>query len=196
MPKRRNQNQTATASAHLLSAAAALGAQLRAKVADRPVDSFALFGAAGISLIIVVNAVFLQTGSHPAPFFANSKPVQATGDIGPRAVVIGPAPSAPPAQAAPAAAAPSRPAAAPAQPVAARRNDPIADLIAPSSRVIAVQRVLSDYGYGQIKPSGFLDEPTSKAIERFEREHKMPVTGRITERLVNTLSALTGRNLN
>ena len=70
------------------------------------------------------------------------------------------------------------------QPVAVRRNDPIADLIGPSPRSVAVQHALSDYGYGQIKPSGVLDEATSAAIGKFEREHKLPVTGRITDRLL------------
>ena len=60
-----------------------------------------------------------------------------------------------------------------------RRNDPIADLIGPSPRIVAVQRALSDYGYGQLKPSGTLDGPTSAAIEKFEREHRLPVTGRV-----------------
>ena len=60
---------------------------------------------------------------------------------------------------------------------------------------MAVQRVLSDYGYGQIKPSGVLDQPTSAAIEKFEREHKLPVTGRISEGLVSDLAAMIGHPL-
>jgi peptidoglycan hydrolase-like protein with peptidoglycan-binding domain len=55
-----------------------------------------------------------------------------------------------------------------------------------------VQRALSDYGYGQIKPSGTLDGPTSAAIEKFEREHRLPVTGRISERLLGQLAVLVG----
>ena len=43
--------------------------------------------------------------------------------------------------------------------------------------------MLSEFGYGQIKPSGILDEATSAAIEKFEREHKLPVTGRLSDRL-------------
>jgi len=73
-----------------------------------------------------------------------------------------------------------------------RRNDPIADLIGPSPRIQVVQRVLSDYGYGQIKPSGMLDDATSEAIEKFEREHKLPVTGRVSDRLVAELTAMVG----
>lgn len=84
-------------------------------------------------------------------------------------------------------------AAAAAQP---SRNDPIAELIAPSSkRVLAVQRALAEYGYGQIKPNGTFGPETKDAIEQFERARKMPVTGQISPRLVRELSALTGRPL-
>jgi peptidoglycan hydrolase-like protein with peptidoglycan-binding domain len=76
-----------------------------------------------------------------------------------------------------------------------RRADPIAELLGSSSRVAAVQRVLSEFGYGQIKPSGILDEATSTAIERFEREHKLPVTGLLSDRLVRELASMSGRPL-
>lgn len=75
------------------------------------------------------------------------------------------------------------------------RNDPIADLIAPSKRVLAIQRALSDYGYGQIKPTGAYDPETRVAIEKFERDHKLPVTGQISDRFVRELAAMTGRPL-
>jgi len=76
------------------------------------------------------------------------------------------------------------------------RNDPIGELIAPSSkRVLAVQRALADYGYGQIRPNGTFGPETKQAIEQFERARKMPVTGQISPRLVRELSALTGRPL-
>jgi len=80
-----------------------------------------------------------------------------------------------------------------AAPKSAPRPDPIAELIAPSKRVIAVQRVLADYAYGQIKPTGTLDTATRAAIEKYEREHKMPVTGEVSDRLVRSLAAMTGR---
>jgi peptidoglycan hydrolase-like protein with peptidoglycan-binding domain len=66
---------------------------------------------------------------------------------------------------------------------------------APSRRVIALQRALADYGYGQIKPSGFLDAETQAAIEKFERERKLPVTGQASDRVVRELAAMTGRPL-
>jgi peptidoglycan hydrolase-like protein with peptidoglycan-binding domain len=73
--------------------------------------------------------------------------------------------------------------------------DPIAKLIAPSKRVTAIQRALSDFGYGQIKPTGQFDPETKAAIEKFERERKLPVTGQISDRLVRDLAAMTGRPL-
>jgi len=168
--------------ARAASAGGALTLRLCAKATRRPVDFVAILAAAAACLIIIANAVFLQSGSHPAPFFANPKPSQA-------AVNSPPKPAEP--------IAPSRPAVATvaAQPIAARRNDPIAELIGPSPRIAAVQRALSDYGYGQIKPSGVLDEATSSAIAKFEREHKLPVTGRVSDRLVSELSTMVGHRL-
>lgn len=75
------------------------------------------------------------------------------------------------------------------------RNDPITDVLAPSKRVVAVQRALADYGYGQIRPSGVLDRETKTAIERFERERKLPVTGGVSDRLARELAVVTGRPL-
>jgi Putative peptidoglycan binding domain len=163
----------------LAASAGALALGLWGRAVRRPVDTFAVLAALAASLIIIVNAVFLQSGSHPVPFFATPKPTQVAVDVPPRPV------------------APAHPEAATSlpQPVAVRRDDPIAELIEPSAHVAAVQRALSEYGYGQIKPSGMLDDATSTAIEKFERDHKLPVTGRITDRLVNDLTAMVGHPL-
>jgi peptidoglycan hydrolase-like protein with peptidoglycan-binding domain len=63
------------------------------------------------------------------------------------------------------------------------------------SRMTAIQRALSEFGYGQIRLSGSLDERTSEAIKKFEVEHGMPVTGRPSDRLIHELSAMIGRPL-
>jgi len=68
-------------------------------------------------------------------------------------------------------------------------------LIAPSKQVIAVQRALSEFGYGQIKPTGIVDPETQSAIQKFERERKLPVTGHLSHRVVRELAAITGRPL-
>jgi peptidoglycan hydrolase-like protein with peptidoglycan-binding domain len=77
--------------------------------------------------------------------------------------------------------------------VAAERATPSSP--APSRRVIALQRALAEYGYGQIKPSGIVDSETHVAIERFERERKLPITGQASDRVVRELAAMTGRPL-
>jgi len=84
---------------------------------------------------------------------------------------------------------------APAASMSRPRRDPIADLIGPSSRTLAVQRALSDFGYGQIKPTGVPGPETVAAIEKFERARRLPVTGQVTDRLMRELAAVTGRPL-
>ena len=51
------------------------------------------------------------------------------------------------------------------------------------------------YGYGQIKPTGVYDPETRAAIERFERDRKLPVTGQISSGSPASSRALTGRPL-
>jgi peptidoglycan hydrolase-like protein with peptidoglycan-binding domain len=75
------------------------------------------------------------------------------------------------------------------------RNDVAVERPAPSKRVIALQRALAEYGYGQIKPSGIIDAETQAAIEKFERERKLPITGQASDRVVRELAAMTGRPL-
>lgn len=70
-----------------------------------------------------------------------------------------------------------------------------ASVAAPSKRVVAVQRALADFGYGQLAPTGVSDPATKSAIERFERERKLPVTGQVSDRVVRELAAITGRPL-
>lgn len=221
-------------------------------------DAFALMVGAGGAVAVLVNALFLQNGPHPAPLFKTSllsiAPADATSSV-PVAV-----PRARPAEAAPAKVeAPTLPrtqaeimsdiqrelarrgfydgaingvhgpktdgairdfeqaaglrpslqanevllqaivksnmgaakmAAAPAG--AAAHGDAIADLLS-ARRVMALQRALAQYGYGQLKPTGVTDAETRAAIEKFERERKMPITGQPSERVARELAALTGR---
>ena len=102
------------------------------------------------------------------------------------------------APAAPAAAPPATAATTPLpppRPTAAHRPAPAPKPGAPAKRVLAVQRALADYGYGQLTPNGVLGPETKGAIERFERERKLPITGQISERLTRELAAVTGRPL-
>jgi len=60
-------------------------------------------------------------------------------------------------------------------------------------RIAAVQRALTDYGYGQLKPTGLIGADTQAAILKFERDRKLPPTGQMSDRLVRELGAMTGR---
>jgi hypothetical protein len=172
-----------------------LPAILRA-VARRPRESMlAIAGAGGIAAI-VVNALFLQPGPHPAPIFALSPPAAAAAantapaSSRPRGPVAEIVRTEPPArQHMEIIAAPQG-----ARSVAARR-DPIAGLIASSRQLASVQRALSDFGYGPLETNGVLGPGTRAAIERFERDRKMPITGQMSERLSRELAAMTGKPL-
>ncbi len=171
-------------------------ALLRRALGRNPLDVIGialLLLAAGA---ILMNALYRQPGPHPAPIFA----------VKPRPVATEPAEIVPPLPrvrtAAPAkqdvAVAPSAPAEvqrAPAKPDAPRaRPDPIADILAgPSPRVTTIQRALNDFGYGPLKATGNYGSETIAAVKKFERDRKMPVTGQISPRLLQELSALTGK---
>jgi hypothetical protein len=61
-----------------------------------------------------------------------------------------------------------------------------------SHRIVALQRALTEYGYGQLKPTGTIGPETLAAIQKFERARKLPVTGQVSERLVRELTAVIG----
>jgi peptidoglycan hydrolase-like protein with peptidoglycan-binding domain len=79
--------------------------------------------------------------------------------------------------------------------VAAPARDSINAVLDGQNRTLAVQRALADYGYGPLRASGTFGPETKVAIERFERDRRLPVTGQMSERLVRELSAVTGRPL-
>ena len=226
---------------------------LMSRLLRRPVDSMAaLIAAVGVATILI-NALFLQSGPHPAPIFANKPPVAsnsltpadtslprarpadlvaepqpnarprgqivadiqrelsrrgfydgtADGVYGPRTdaairdfeQAAGLRPSAEPSEALLQSIVRSPVKSKPAAAAAPKKSDPIANLLAANPRVMAVQRALSSYGYGQIKPTGVYDPETRAAIEQFERERKLPMTGQVSDRLTRELTALTGRPL-
>jgi hypothetical protein len=166
------------------SVAGSLAFMAWAKAVRRPIDSFAMFAAFAASLTIIINGLFLQSGPHPASVSMNPAPLSPALDV------VGPKP---PASAPSATHSVEVTRTTPAVP--GRRNDPIAQLIGQASHVLAVQRALSEYGYGQIKQTGVLDPPTAQAIEQFEREHNLPVTGKISDGLLTELAAMIGHPL-
>jgi hypothetical protein len=168
---------------------------------------------------IVANAMFMQAGHHPSPMFGTPaavplaaanplprpRPAEATLRLADvklaevRPAEVKPAdvkPAAPVSVIAKTNAAPvasATPARPPAPIPVSSRSDPVGDLIIASRRVAAVQRALTDYGYGQLKPTGTVGSDTQTAIQKFERDRKLPITGQMSDRLVRELSAATGR---
>lgn len=191
-----------------------------------PKDTLAGLVAVGAIGAIVANALFLQTGRHPAPMFGTvinlpapsavplsnplprPRPVGAdTSPLEPRATEFRIEPK----HAERAAEKP--PEKAVEMTAATRANDPMANLVkattstppsalrppapvpvqSPAARRIAgVQRALSEYGYGNLKITGTMSGETQSAIQKFEREHKMPVTGQLSDRLLRELAAAIG----
>jgi hypothetical protein len=69
---------------------------------------------------------------------------------------------------------------------------PASSQSAGARRVAGVQRALTEYGYGQLKPNGAVGADTQAAISKFERDRKLPVTGQMSDRLVRELTAMIG----
>ena len=175
---------------------------------------------------VVANALFLQTGQHPAPMFGSvvhlgassplprPRPLEAdTAGAEPRLAeprlaesrlaeprLIEPRANDPMANmikataAAPLSSAPMVPPPPPAPYSVVRPPAPIPAPvhITGSRRVAAVQRALSENGYGQLKATGTIGADTQAAIQKFERERRMPVTGQVSDRLVRELTVVTG----
>ena len=186
-----------------------------------PKDMVAGLIAAAAVCAIVANALFLQAGRHPSPMFGSVvtlPPPQAAVASPlprPRPVEL----TARPVEAEPpeprqvevrgadsrnadhkntdpmtnlVVRSTSAPAAAPANVARPPAPIPATAQSAGARRVAAVQRALTQYGYGQLKPTGAVGSDTQAAIQKFERDRKLPVTGHMSDRLVRELTAVIG----
>lgn len=193
-----------------------------------PKDTMAGLVAVAAIGAIVANALFLQTGRHPAPMFGTVINLPAPSSVPlsnpmprPRPVGADTSPLEPKAtefrvEPKPAERAAEKPAEKPVEATASTPragNDPMTNLVKattstpPSAirppapipqqspavrRIAGVQRALSEYGYGNLKITGTMGGETQSAIQKFEREHKMPVTGQVSDRLLRELAAAIG----
>jgi len=82
--------------------------------------------------------------------------------------------------------------AAPSNVIRPPASIPASSQSAGARRVASVQRALTEYGYGQLKPTGAVGADTQAAISKFERDRKLPVTGQMSDRLVRELTAMIG----
>lgn len=90
-----------------------------------------------------------------------------------------------------------RPAAAAPAPLAEKAAASPAGLLPPgdvpvSPRVMEIQKALARLGYGPIRIDGVFGAATEEAIQRFERDRRLPVTGQMSERVVRELTAVSG----
>jgi hypothetical protein len=88
------------------------------------------------------------------------------------------------------------PAAPPAPTPPAPIPAPSRSLAQPSRQVLAVQRALSEFGYGQIKPTGVMDDETRTALRQFQGSHNLQVTGELNEQVRRELAGMVGHELN
>jgi Putative peptidoglycan binding domain len=159
-----------------------------------PKDVLAGLLAAAAICAILANALFLQAGRHPSPMFGSVVTLPA-----PQTAVVSPLPrprpvelvSEPP-EIRPVEARGAAPTAAPANVARPPAPIPATTQSAGARRVAAVQRALTQYGYGQLKPTGAVGSDTQAAITKFERDRKLPVTGQMSDRLVKELTAMIG----
>ena len=184
-----------------------------------PKDAIAAALAFAAVSAIIANALFLQTGHHPAPMFGSvvvmpapglaavnplprPRPVEADVTLAEPKLALDPKPIEKPAEPRPAdpltslvKATSAAPVAAPAAlrppaPIPAPRAEAPAN--AAARRVAAVQRALTENGYGQLRPTGTVGPDTQAAIQKFERDRKIPLTGQVSDRLVRELVAVIG----
>lgn len=194
-----------------VSPAAARAAENRARLMamlhytiENPVKVFGSAALVIAAISFTTNALFFQQGRHPAPLFA------AKDNAVSAAPAVAPAP-----QTQIVALPPERPAelrkeAATTQAAATPPNkDAISDLLrngvvsAPSAdpkqeqvrSTAAAQRALNRLGYGPIKADGVYGSGTKLAVERFERDRKLPVSGELSPRVLKELSAASGASI-
>ncbi len=67
---------------------------------------------------------------------------------------------------------------------------------APSTRLLSVQKSLARLGYGPIKLDGQPGTETRLAIQRFERDRNLPITGDLSDRMVQELATVSGTPIN
>ena len=221
MPRQNSRDEDAPrrrrrASAVAIEADAERGVLMRVLL-HSPKDTVA--GALAFAAVsaIVANALLLQAGRHPAPLFgtvvtmpaevptpANPLPrprlVEAISEPKPAEPKAADPKAADPRSADPLAnlvkatsAMPVTPSAVPRPPASipvSTNSDAVSG--AASRRVAAVQRALTEYGYGQLKPTGTVGSDTQAAIQKFERARKIPVTGQMSDHLVRELTAMIG----
>jgi hypothetical protein len=164
----------------------------------RPGEAFGSLAALLAVGYVSVNALSLQKHAHPAPILPKAAAQLARAEAVPaaRPLVV---PAQPAEAAAPAASEkpepkrPEKPASRDAIGDILRADDTTASVTPKAVDTVAqAQRALSKLGYGAIKADGLMGPATKAAIEKFERDKKLPVTGEASGRTLRELAAKAG----
>ncbi|GEP10858.1 peptidoglycan-binding domain-containing protein [Methylobacterium gnaphalii] len=186
-PRRAARAQSSgSATAEFLATTAAFGRWIARTCITRPGEALGSMAALVAVGYVSVNALGRQSGPHPAPILPKAAIQQAKA---------APAPPVTP---------PVAPVAAAAEPHAREKapvRDAIGDILRTPSdttasvtpktvdKVVQAQRALAKLGYGTIKADGVMGPATKAAIEKFERDRKLPVTGEASGRTLRELAA-------
>lgn len=172
-------------------------------------DAMARYVALAAGMVIaagiMVNALMLQKGRHPAPLFGKAQVVAHAAKPEPvpsAATQSKPAPVPVPAIKQAAAVQP-----APQEEVTtAEDDDPIARLLSQlggskrsqkagtDASLVTAQKALIKLGFN-VKANGTMTATTRKALESFEKSHHLPVKGELDRRTSKMLAAASGMRL-
>jgi hypothetical protein len=200
------------------SRAAAIEADAERSLAMRiflhsPKDMIAGALALVAIIAIIANALLMQAGRHPAPMFGTVTVMPAVASVPanllprPRPVEADTSPPetrpVDPKTADPltnlvktTSTVPATTANIPRPPMTVPVSTRVDSVpVSGSHRVAAVQRALTEYGYGQLKPTGVVGADTQAAIQKFEKTRKLPVTGQVSDRLVHELASIIGHSI-
>ena len=176
---------------------------------DRVARYAAIGMSAAVAIGIMVNALMMQKGHHPAPLFASASSF--------RLAAVPAAPPRPKGQGAEMtnASTMALPTAAPASTTSAGKttavpqaprdmvtDDPIARLLrgspsipgATDKPVLGAQKALLKLGFN-VKANGLMGSSTKKAIEAFEKDRHLPVRGELSHKLIKVLAAESGLHI-
>lgn len=166
----------------------------------RPGVVLAVVATVGIGGAVARNALTQQANRHPAPLFG-PRPAAAAVEPPRRPEFSASLPL--PAPRPEMAVTTTQSIPEPPRPAAA---DPIGSLIrtgnaasktsearnADGGRVLTAQKALAKLGYGPLKADGLMGLTTKQALERFERDHNLPLTGGLGTRTTRQLASASG----
>lgn len=160
--------------------------------------SVSLMALAGIWVgLVSVNALVLQKQSHPAPLFQTPR-YAAASSSGPVLPPARPSEIDGAARLEPTTHVTTGSTSAPSRDAigdilkASDKTKPSPPPASPLPSVLAAQRALNKLGYGPLRTDGLPGPGTRQAIERFERDRKLPVSGELSSKTLQELSALSG----